>query len=51
MVKIKSNIALYKQVNDKIDGLGYKEETKEHYADWVKMVENEKQKRGYSDKK
>ena len=35
----------YKQTQNKMNALGYKDETPEHYEEWVKNVEQEKQKR------
>jgi len=36
----------YSQALDKMNALGYKDGTPEHYEEWVKNVEQEKQKRG-----
>ncbi len=41
----KNNYSLYKETLSKVDSLGYKEMEAEQYAEWVKSVEAEKQKR------
>lgn len=43
---INSNIAIYKKTIAKIDSLGHKDMPIELYQDWVKSVEDEKNKRG-----
>ncbi len=47
---IEQNIALYKELNAQVDAMGYKEESPEAYAEWVKTIEQEKEKRGLTEK-
>ena len=47
---INGYIALYKKTIAKIDDLGHKDMPIELYQDWVQSVENEKAKRGITNK-